>query len=183
MITLAVPELETILPLTDPSDIQAHGFRTPTLVKRKVILDKYPGSIDSNVNIVETLGMLNKAHTLTQNAPKHKAQPRKWVKRSTIIKTLTGEVSISSWRPDGAPQIERPAAVSKFNTPFPVDDALRPVQCTYPGCNRNFADQSGLTKHSVIHGPKTLRCGLNGCTKCFADRTRLRRHQRGVHGQ
>ncbi|KAK9685291.1 Transcriptional repressor protein yy1 [Basidiobolus ranarum] len=144
---------------------------------------KKPRYNDSEPNHVEV--PFSETITNTPNDTKREGveMPRKWQKRSLVIRTLTGEVSFTSWRPDGPPLLKRPATIEKFNSPHPIADSTRPVPCVYPGCNRNFTDQSGLTKHMIVHGPKTFFCGLDGCAKSFADRTRLRRHQRGVHGQ
>ncbi|KAK9719534.1 Transcriptional repressor protein yy1 [Basidiobolus ranarum] len=161
-------------------DVSESNFNVDTTPSKKSC-----DTNSENTSIVETptLSEESIATIQTELKPKKGQHPRKWRKRSLVIRTLTGEVCFSSWCPDGAPLLKRPITLEKFSSPHPIVDSSRPVQCTYPGCNRNFADQSGLTKHLVIHGPKTFFCGLDGCTKSFADRTRLRRHQRGVHGQ
>ncbi|ORX92891.1 hypothetical protein K493DRAFT_303039 [Basidiobolus meristosporus CBS 931.73] len=119
-----------------------------------------PDSINRNGAPIHEDSIANNAQVDTKLAGVER--PRKWQKRALVIRTLTGEVSFSSWRPDGPPLVKRPVVVEKFNSPHPVVDSTRPVPCTYPGCNRNFADQNGLTKHMVVHGPKTFFCGLDG---------------------
>ncbi|KAK9659901.1 hypothetical protein K7432_018313 [Basidiobolus ranarum] len=184
------PSLSSSVPQTDSSpEILGQDLINTTEQERKDKLSsnfdsaptKKPRYNDSELNHIE----VPSSETTTPKDTKHEGMeiPRKWQKRSLVIRTLTGEVSFTSWRPDGPPLLKRPATIEKFNSPHPIVDSARPVPCVYPGCNRNFTDQSGLTKHMIVHGPKTFFCGLDGCAKSFADRTRLRRHQRGVHGQ
>lgn len=46
--------------------------------------------------------------------------------------------------------------------------------CTYPGCNKKFANISSFRKHRKSHAPKCHTCEV--CGRSFTENSKLRRH-------
>ena len=50
----------------------------------------------------------------------------------------------------------------------------RPYKCEVPGCEKRFAEKSGLKRHQETHNDvKPYKCNFPGCKKCFKSRDYL----------
>jgi len=54
-------------------------------------------------------------------------------------------------------------------------------KCDFDGCSEGFRTRAKLTRHKLMHGPKTVPCGVKDCSKFFRRVDQAKQHRGEIH--